>query len=266
MYLTAAVGLFVLYSTLFPKTCTSFQSNAYTSQISWNFGYKSFIFNLLCGYLYHQIFFNTLTHVLTFPIDMMIWPLYFQYYFGNWMVYLISLLCIYQCIGYATNNTWLKEQDDWKKKRRFNREQQWLKDELDRIEEEKLKEKEKENKKKNNNHKKENSSDGDHESDSNNDVANDTTKDGNNDDDSSDTDSDDIDLNDDYHIHLTERDIKVKNRKDSIAVTLQNSNTVFYIPKSLIEKREGKHVLQNILKGIEPNKENEMKMKMNNLD
>jgi len=76
---------FMLLAILFPRKLTCWQSDAYTSQPRRNYGPQNFLMQSVTGYVYHQVKYNIWTHILTFPIDITWWGIYFAY-FGNYWV------------------------------------------------------------------------------------------------------------------------------------------------------------------------------------
>jgi len=97
---------FVLWATFFPENLTSWQSDGHTSAPLQNFGADNFLMQSVTGFIYHQDWFNVWSHVLTFPIDLSFWTLYFNIYGKTWLgesntnlfTYGHLLVCVLQAI------------------------------------------------------------------------------------------------------------------------------------------------------------------------
>ena len=101
LWLLLSNWIFVGMTCLFPDGITKLQSDAYTSNPLANFGSNNFVMQSATGYVYHQVWFNTWSHILTFPIDLTWWALYLQHvschFFGDGILkYTLLVVCIVQ--------------------------------------------------------------------------------------------------------------------------------------------------------------------------
>ncbi|KAG2387231.1 hypothetical protein C9374_001563 [Naegleria lovaniensis] len=95
--------IFIMMTILLPNEITLWQSDAYTSNPVANFGSDNFVMQSVTGYVYHQVPFNTWSHVLTFPFDLTWWALYLNYYSEMWfgdsiLMYTHYAICVMQLI------------------------------------------------------------------------------------------------------------------------------------------------------------------------
>ncbi|KAL0476601.1 hypothetical protein AKO1_006091 [Acrasis kona] len=73
------VAVFTLLAESAPVLVTKANTNAYTSQISWNVTLKSLKFQLVNYIVYHEKPLSIIVHAVTFLMDIVLWTIYFHH-------------------------------------------------------------------------------------------------------------------------------------------------------------------------------------------
>ncbi|KAL0484719.1 hypothetical protein AKO1_011636 [Acrasis kona] len=100
------VAVYTLLAESVPLFVTKNNSNAWTSQMSWNVTLKSLRFQIVNYIIYHEKKFSIVVHAITFLMDAVLWTIYFHHLLVDvpvWAYCFLFSLTSFQILTYDDN-------------------------------------------------------------------------------------------------------------------------------------------------------------------